>query len=64
MILLLLLRIIIIIVIITTYGTTHRDNVYVKCTPVQAPRLCTGCMAHRRSTGIALPFHDQGTRRG
>ena len=36
----------------------------VKCTPVQAPRLCTGRTAHRGSTGIALPFHDHGTRRG
>ena len=30
----------------------------VKRTPVQALRLCTG------RTGIALPFHDHGTRRG
>ena len=33
----------------------------VKCTPVQALRLCTG---QRGSRGIALPFHDHGTRRG
>jgi hypothetical protein len=26
----------------------------VKCTLVQALRLCTGCMAHRGSRGIAL----------
>jgi hypothetical protein len=32
----------------------------VKCTLVQALRLCTG---HRGSRGIALPFHDHGTRR-
>ena len=25
---------------------------------------CTGCTAHRGSRGIALPFHDRGTRRG
>ena len=25
---------------------------------------CTGCMAHRGSRGLALPFHDHGTRRG
>jgi hypothetical protein len=25
--------------------------------------LCTGCMAHRGSRGIALLFHDCGTRR-
>jgi hypothetical protein len=36
----------------------------VKCTPVQALRLCTGCKTHRGSRGIALPFHDHGTRRG
>jgi hypothetical protein len=36
----------------------------VKCTPVQALRLCTGRTAHRRSRGIALLFHDHGTRRG
>jgi hypothetical protein len=36
----------------------------VKCTLVQALRLCTGCMAHRGSRGIALPFRDHGTRRG
>jgi hypothetical protein len=36
----------------------------VKCTPVQALRLCTSHTAHRRNRGIALPFHDHGTRRG
>jgi len=36
----------------------------VKCTLVQALRLCTGRMAHRGSRGIALPFLDHGTRRG
>ena len=36
----------------------------VKCTRVQALRLCTGRTAHRGSGGIALPFHDRGTRRG
>ena len=35
----------------------------VKCTLVQALRLCTGCMAHKRSRGIALVFLDHGTRR-
>ena len=34
------------------------------CTLVQALRFCTGCMTHRGSRGIALPFHDSGTRRG
>ena len=36
----------------------------VKVTLVQALRLCTGHMACRGSRGIALPFHDHGTRRG
>jgi len=44
----------------------------VKCSLVQALRLCTGRTAHRGSTGIALLFHrgiallfhDHGTRRG
>jgi len=35
----------------------------VKVTLVQALRLCTGSTAHRGSRGIALPFHDHGTRR-
>jgi len=38
-------------------------KVKVKCTLVQALRLCTGRTAHRGSKGIALPFHDHGTRR-
>jgi hypothetical protein len=37
---------------------------YFKCTLVQALRLCTGRTAHRGIRGIALPFHDHGTRRG
>ena len=36
----------------------------VKCTLVQALRLCTGRTAHRGSTGIALLFLYHGTRRG
>jgi len=35
----------------------------VKCTLVQALRLCTGRTAHSGSRGIALLFHDHGTRR-
>jgi len=35
----------------------------VKCTPVQALRLCTGRTAHRGSTGVALLFLNHGTRR-
>ena len=36
----------------------------VKYTLVQALRLCTGRTAHRGSRGIALTFHDHGTKRG
>ena len=36
----------------------------VKCTLVQALRLCTGRTTHRGSKGIALLFLDHGTRRG
>ena len=42
----------------------YLQTVKVKCTPVQALRLCTGCTAHRGRRGIALPFHDHGTGRG
>ena len=35
-----------------------------KCTPVQALRLCTGRTANRGSRGIALLFLGHGTRRG
>jgi hypothetical protein len=46
---------------------THLESspkVKVKCTLVQALRLCTGLTAHRENRGIALLFHDHGTRRG
>jgi len=36
----------------------------VKCTLVQALRLCTGRTARRRSRGIALLFLDHSSRRG
>jgi len=36
----------------------------IKVTIVQALRLCSGRTAHRGSGGIALLFHDNGTRRG
>ena len=39
-------------------------KVKLKVTLVQALRLCTGRTAHRGSRGVALLFHDQGTRRG
>jgi hypothetical protein len=35
-----------------------------KCTLVQALKLCTGWTAHRGSRCIALLFNDHGTRRG
>jgi len=39
-------------------------KVKVKCTLVQALRLCTSRTAHTGSRGIALLFHDHNTRRG
>jgi hypothetical protein len=36
----------------------------VKVTLVQALRLCTVRTAHRGSRGIALLYHDHGTKRG
>ena len=39
-------------------------KVKVKCTLVQALRLCPGHTDHRGSRGIALPFHDHGSRKG
>jgi len=39
-------------------------KVKVKCSLVQALRLCTGRTAHRGSRGIALLFLYHGTRRG
>ena len=44
--------------------STGSVKVKVKVTLVQALRLCTGRTAHRGSRGIALPFHDHGSRRG
>ena len=40
------------------------EDCKVKCTPVQALRLCTGHTTHRGSRSIALLFHDHGTKRG
>ena len=40
------------------------QKVKVKVTLAQALRLCTGRMDHMGSRGIALPFHDHGTKRG
>jgi hypothetical protein len=47
----------------TQYLTCNKDKV-VKCTLVQALRLCTGRTAHKGRRGMALLFHDHGTRRG
>jgi len=38
-------------------------KVKVKCTLLQALRLCTGRTSHKGSRGIALLFLDHGTRR-
>ena len=46
-------------------GTFLNSNkVKIKCTLVQALRLCTGRTDHRRRRGIALLFIDHGNRRG
>jgi len=54
--------------LITLYGSIifppYNTQGKVKCTLVQALRLCTGRTAHRGSRGIALLFHDRGNRRG
>ena len=49
----------------TFYSSNNIDIFHkkVKCTLVQALRLCTGHTGHRGSRSIALPFHDHGTRR-
>jgi len=53
------------ICVVSSSATLKRKvKVKVKCTLVQAPRLCTGRTAHRGSRGMALPFLDRGTRRG
>jgi hypothetical protein len=44
--------------------TNTKVKVKVKCALVQALRLCTGRTAHRGSRGVALLFHDHGTRWG
>ena len=48
----------------TDYTVLLFYKVRVKCTLVQALRLCTGRTAHRGSRGIAILFLDHGTRRG
>ena len=51
-------------VMMINFSCDFMVKVKVKCTLVQALRLCTGHTAQRGSRGIALPFHDHGTRRG
>jgi hypothetical protein len=41
-----------------------KEGKKVKVTLVQVLRLCTGRTTHRGIRGIALLFHDHGTRRG
>ena len=51
----------------TSEGTSMVLSVLVikvKVTLVQALRLRTGRTVHRESSGIALHFHDHGTKRG
>ena len=45
-------------------NTTCETVKKVKCTFLQALRLCTGRTARRESRGIALLFLDHGIRRG
>ena len=47
-----------------SHGVQLQSDRKVKCTHVQALRLCTGRMAHRGSRGIALFFLVHSTRRG
>jgi len=50
--------------ILSTVLCSSKYVVKVKCTLVQALRLCTGRTAHRGCRGIALLFLDHGPRRG
>ena len=55
------------VVLVISVGNPTIRHIHVKkvkCTLLQALRLCTGRQAHRGSRGIALLFHDHGTRRG
>jgi hypothetical protein len=45
-------------------GCITQTEKKVKVTLVQALRLCTGRTAHKGSRGIAVLFHDHGSRRG
>jgi len=50
------------LIVITLCNLLYK--VKVKCTLVHVLRICTGRTAHKGSRGIALLFHDHGTRRG
>jgi hypothetical protein len=50
-------------ILLPSQKSVSDKGVKVKCTLVQALRLCTGRTAHR-SSGIALLSHDHGTKRG
>ena len=51
--------------IFTEFGITMRVvKVKVKCTLVQALKLCTGRTDHKGSRGVALLFLDHGTKSG
>jgi hypothetical protein len=49
--------------LITIFQGNNQIKVKVKCTLVQALRLCTRRTAYRWRRGIALLFHDHGTRK-
>jgi hypothetical protein len=50
-------------IINNSFFKIHFNIIRVKCTLVQAPRLCTGRTIHRGNRGLALLFHDHGTTR-
>ena len=43
------------------YSVSNNVKVKVKCTLVQALRLCTGCTTHRGSRGIAVLYRHWGS---
>jgi len=49
--------------VIVSRAYVLRTKSKVMCTLVQPLRLCKDCTAHRGSRGIALLFHNHGTRR-
>jgi hypothetical protein len=49
---------------LSTTVTIWTGKKKVQCTLLYALGLCIGRTAHRGSRGIALLFHDHGTRRG